>query len=220
MGNIRYLILFMSLIIVHELGHFLTAKFLKWKGGKIYIYPYGGITKLNEKINVPIKEELLVLVMGPLTQVLFFYLVIMILPDRYLDIFKSYHLFILGFNLLPIYPLDGGRLLGLLLQEAIAFRKSLRICIKVSYFIIIGLCGYFIYDFSVFFLLVLSLTLLKVLDVSKEEPYLFEKFLLERRLYKFSFKKRKVIKRKEDMKRDTEHFIKIGEEYVKEKEFL
>ena len=57
-------------------------------------------------------------------------------------------------------------------------------------------------------------------NYKKEEPYLFEKFLLERRLYKFSFKKRKVIKRKEDMKRDTEHFIKIGEEYVKEKEFL
>lgn len=220
MGNIRYLILFMILIIVHELGHFLTAKLLKWKGGKIYIYPYGGITKLNEKVNVPIKEELLVLIMGPITQVLFFYGMMFILPDRYIDIFKNYHLFILGFNLLPIYPLDGGRLLGLILQEKIAFRKSLRICIYVSYFVILILMGYFIYDFSFFFLLVLALKLLKVLDASKDEPYLFEKFLLERRLYKFSFKKKKVIKSKEEMKRDTYHFLKKGKEYIKESDFL
>lgn len=212
--------IFMSLIIVHELGHFLTAKFLKWKGGKIYIYPYGGITKLNEKVNVPIKEELLVLVMGPIFQIVFFYIIINIIPTRYIDILKNYHLFILGFNLLPIYPLDGGRLLGLVLQEITAFRKSLRICITISYFIIIVLCGYFIYDFSLFFLLVLALTLLKVFDTSKEEPYLFEKFLLERRLYNFTFKKRKVIKNKEDMKRDTKHFIKSGKDYIEEKDFL
>ena len=41
------------LIIIHELGHILTANLLHIKLQKIYIYPLGGISKLN----IPIKYK-------------------------------------------------------------------------------------------------------------------------------------------------------------------
>lgn len=220
MGNIRYLMLFMSLIIVHELGHFLTAKLLKWKTDKIYIYPYGGVSKFNEKVNVPLKEEFLVLLAGPITQVMFFFMFSKILPDRYLTTLTTYHYFILVFNLLPIYPLDGGRLFSLILQEVLPLKRSLYLSIKVSYITILFAILYTYYDFSLFLFFVFLLTLDKLREESKKINYIFEKFLLERRMYKFFWKKKKVIKEVEEMKRDTYHYFKENGNYKKEEEIL
>ena len=70
----------MSLIIVHEFGHLLMAKHYKWNTDKIYIYPLGGITKFDVIINKPLKEELLIMLMGPIFQVVYFYLLTFLFP--------------------------------------------------------------------------------------------------------------------------------------------
>ena len=70
------MLLYLLLIIVHELGHFFTAKYFNWEIDKIYIYPLGGLTKFKTLINKPLKEELLVTIMGPIFQILFFNLII------------------------------------------------------------------------------------------------------------------------------------------------
>ena len=62
----------MSLIFVHEMGHFLTSKLLKWKTDKICIYPLGGVTVLNDDINKSLKEEFLIVIMGPIFQMIFY----------------------------------------------------------------------------------------------------------------------------------------------------
>lgn len=212
--------LFMTLIIVHELGHFLIAKFLGWQTDKIYIYPYGGVSKFNEKVNVPLKEEFLVLIAGPLIQVLFFLLFCKVLPERYHETLTLYHYFILIFNLLPIYPLDGGRILSLILQEVLPLKRSIYISIKLSYITIILTLIYIFCDFSLFLFFVLLLTLDKVREEGKKINYIFEKFLLERRMYKFFWKKKKVIKEVDEMKRDTYHYFKDKNNYYKEEEIL
>jgi len=220
MGNIRYLILFMSLIFVHEIGHFLTALLLGWKVGEIHLYPYGGMTKLNEKINVSLKEEFLVLGMGPIFQTLFFFLMMPILEERYQSIFKSYHFFILFFNLLPIYPLDGGRLLNLILSEVIPFKKSLVLSVKLSYLVIVISCLFLFQNSSYFLFLVFFFFIIKLQKEKRDIPFVFSKFLLERRLYHFTFPKRKKINLPEEMMRDTLHFFKKDSSLISEKEFL
>ena len=47
-GYYQNLIALTSLIIVHELGHYLTAKLLKFNVSQIIIYPYGGLTKIKD----------------------------------------------------------------------------------------------------------------------------------------------------------------------------
>lgn len=220
MGSIRNLMLFMILIMVHELGHFLIAKLLGWKTDKIYIYPYGGVSKFNEKVNVALKEEFLVLIAGPITQVMFFFMLSKILPERYLSTFSLYHYFILIFNLLPVYPLDGGRLLSLVMEEVLPFKKSLYLSIRLSYITIVLVLIYIFYDFSLFLFFVLLLTLDKVYEERKKLDFIFEKFLLERRMYNFFWKKKKVIREIGEMKRDCYHYFKDNDNYYKEEEIL
>ena len=69
-----FLIIFL-IIIIHEFGHLLMALLFKWNIDKISIYPYGGCVKFNEKINRPLKEELLILISGPFFQILFFIII-------------------------------------------------------------------------------------------------------------------------------------------------
>ena len=58
------------LIIFHELGHAITGVLLEFKLDKIIIYPYGGITKFNNLLNTSLNKEILVIVMGPIIQII------------------------------------------------------------------------------------------------------------------------------------------------------
>ena len=59
-GYFPNLIIFTSIIIIHELGHHTIAKINKLNVEKIIIYPYGGLVKMNNPINTSIKKELAV----------------------------------------------------------------------------------------------------------------------------------------------------------------
>ena len=74
-GHFINLIVFTSLIIIHELGHYITSIIFKYKVDKIIIYPYGGVTKLNTIINTNITKDLLVAVSGIIFQTLYFIII-------------------------------------------------------------------------------------------------------------------------------------------------
>lgn len=211
----------MSLIFIHELGHFLTAFFLGWKTDKICLYPYGGISLFKQYVNVHRKEEWLVLIMGPLFQIVFFNFVYPSLDNLYLrNIFSNYHLFLLIFNLLPVYPLDGGKIFLLILSYFNSYRNSFILVIYFSYFIVILLCGYFFISKTFILVGVLIILYFKIKKEKQQFPYIFQKFLLERTLYNFSFKKRKVIHQVNDMMLDTFHYFNTSNGLVDEKEYL
>ena len=71
-GHYLNLIVFTSLIVVHELGHYLIARINHFKVDKIIIYPYGGLTKINDLLNRDICEELLIATAGIIFQYLFY----------------------------------------------------------------------------------------------------------------------------------------------------
>ena len=114
-GNFNNFLLYFSIIFIHELGHLTMGLIFGWKIDNISFYPYGGVTKFNEDINRPLKEELLILLMGPLTQIIYYLIIINFISLRNINIFRYYHYSILIFNLLPIYPLDGGKILNIFL---------------------------------------------------------------------------------------------------------
>lgn len=186
------------------------AKFFKWNVDKIYFYPYGGFTKFNEDLNKPKIQELLIMLAGPLFQILYFFLVRNFLTVNELELFKSYHYSILMFNLLPVYPLDGGKFFNIILNYFMSFRSSFKCTIYFSYVCLVVVCLFFLLNnisISLSSLLVFVLVICKLTEEFKKERFYFNKFLLERHLNNYKFPKIKVIKGIDDMSRDYKHVI-------------
>lgn len=223
-GLFKNIIYFSSIIFIHELGHFLTAKILGWKTDKIYFYPYGGFTKFNDDLNKPKKEELLIMIMGPIFQIIYYLIINDFLTTSEFELFRSYHYSILLFNLLPIYPLDGGKLLNIICNYFLSFRDSFRFTLVLSYLIFFIGVFFLLYKkicFSLSFVMILVMIICKLTEESKKEKYYFNKFLLERYLNPYKFSKIKVINRLIDMKRDYKHvFFYKGKTHSEKEELL
>lgn len=212
-------IIISSLIVFHELGHFLIAILFKIDVDKIYIYPFGGISKFNIPLNYSIFKELIILISGPIFQEIMKCLLLIIMP-RYHQYIIIYHYGILIFNLLPIYPLDGGKFVQLILSIFIPYKRSLNIAIKISY---ITILIYFIFSIQNLKINVIIVTLFLIYKVKKEAQminYLYEKFMLERYLNDYKFKDSKLITNKCNFYKNKRHLIRENNAYYLEKDYL
>ena len=169
------------------------------------------------KINTPLIEELIILVMGPLFQVIAYYLLINIFKE--VELIKMYHLGILSFNLLPVYPLDGGRILNLLINKKYPFYKSFEISIIISYLIVIIILftnikiGINIIIIEVFLILLIHK------EEKKKEIY-FQKFILERYFNNLNYKKSIMINNIKKLYKYRTNYIKIGKNIYTEKDYI
>ena len=209
MGFFKQYIIFMIIIFTHELGHILASIFLKWKIDKIVILPFGCLIKFREYINKPIIEEFIISIMGIIFQLLFIY-----------RINRIYNLIIIMFNLLPIYPLDGSKILNLLLNKISNFRLSYLITIYVSYIVVFLLEIIIIIRRDIISFIILMPLIVGVIKEYNNRYNIINKFYLERYLYKFNFKKKKVISNIKKMKRDYAHIFKNNNKYINEYEIL
>ena len=189
----------------------------KWNIDKIYFYPYGGCTKFNTIINVSLCDELLILIAGPLTQIIFYFIVRNFFSYSNLILLSRYNYLILAFNLLPIYPLDGGRLINIFLRTIIPYKKSLKISFYLSFIIILFLL---IYKKTVVFLIIIFFILYKSYEEKRKIKEYFNKFLLERCLYSFNFKKTKTVNCVNNFYFHKRHIIKENNGYITEKNYL
>ena len=210
------------IIIVHELGHLTMAHHYKWNFDKIAIYPFGGCCKFDEKVNRSLKEELMILLSGPLFQVGLFFIISIfqangLMTFRNFTIFKTYHYTLLIFNLLPIYPLDGGRILNIVINYIMPYKKGNKLVVIVSFLIIV---------IMMFFYRNLNFTLMGILLTSelflyfKRQDYLYNRMLLERYMDRFCFKRLKTINNKDSMYKERRHIILFNNKYITEREYL
>ena len=131
---------------------------------------------------------------------------------------KDYSLAILIFNLLPVYPLDGSKFINIVLNKITSFKKSHLITIYISLLTVIIVV--IKYSFNLIFVLILSFIMYRVVYEIKNHNYIFNRFLLERYLKRYNFKRKKVVKRVEDMRRDYLHVFKCKDAYIPEVEIL
>ncbi len=153
--------------------------------------------------------------MGPLFQIIF---VIICMNINYNEVLLNYSTLILAFNLLPIYPLDGAKILNIILNKITSFKKSHIITIYTSFLLIILLI--LKTKFNLLLILIVTFLIITLKKEIQNHHNLFNAFLLERYMYNFNFQKTKTIKNIKDMKRDYKHLIYNGKIYIKEKEFL
>ena len=140
----------MFFCIIHELGHIIIGLLLKMKPEKLELMPYGltvsfkvNIDDLNKKIKKGTLLELkkiIVAFSGPLLSLALAIIFLYINPIYITKQDAVYsNILILLFNLLPLYPLDGGRILKSLLHIELGSQEAKKIINIISNIVIIML---------------------------------------------------------------------------------
>ncbi len=131
--NIEKYAVFMLFIIIHEMAHLVTGIVLGVKPKRIDVYALGLSLEFYSFGHITYKNlrRILIYIAGPLINFAIAIVLIILNDKTYLDII--YINLILGFfNLLPIYPMDGGRILKQLLTIVKGEKASKIITNKVS----------------------------------------------------------------------------------------
>ena len=123
-----YYVAFLLFSILHEIGHYLVALYFSFEIEKIMILPFGGFLLLKDLGNHYVYEEIGMLLCGPFINLIWFIFFLFIKEP----LLAKINIYILIFNLLPVYPLDGSKLLLLFLSYFIDYQKAMQIQIKVS----------------------------------------------------------------------------------------
>ncbi|MDR6226407.1 M50 family metallopeptidase [Desmospora profundinema] len=130
-GQFMEVITLFVLVLIHELGHVTAARSFGWRMKTIELLPFGGVAQTDEWGTVSAREEIAVALAGP------FHNVIMILTgilffragwwsEEWMLYFVQGNALMAGFNLLPLYPLDGGRILQALLSYRLPYRQAIQ----------------------------------------------------------------------------------------------
>ncbi len=145
------LLLFLSAAVAaleHECAHAFAARRAGFTLDQIVLMPYGAVIK-GDIAGMPPRQELGVLLAGPLVNAftaLGFAALWWLFPETYpyTDVAAYISLSLFLVNLLPAYPLDGGRILRLALRPLGESRAAL-ISRIVSLVIAAAIVGYFVY---------------------------------------------------------------------------
>lgn len=153
-----------ALILIHELGHVTAAWSFGWKIHSLELLPFGGVAQMEEWGTAPAREEIMVALAGP------FYHLYMILfsigfwkagwwEQAWTEYFVVANLSIALFNLLPIYPLDGGRIVQALLSKILPYQRCLQVSLYSSFllsFVFAGLSFWFVSGMQLFPFLIIA----------------------------------------------------------------
>ena len=131
-----------------------------------------------------------------------------------------YHYGILFFNLLPIYPLDGGKLTQLILSLFLPYKKSLQTSILISYIVILIYIIVNITSIKINGVIISIFLIHKVYIEQNKVCFIYEKFLLERYLNNYKFKQSKIIVDEKSFYKNKRHLIRKENKYLLEKEYL
>lgn len=136
-GQIKPLLCLLVIVCVHELGHAAAACYYHWRIRRIFLLPFGGTVEVEEHGNRPLKEELAVILCGPLQHVplqlmAWLFMEASLISHDVFTMFTFYNIAIFLVNLLPVWPLDGGKLFFLLLSVFYPFQRAHALAIKGS----------------------------------------------------------------------------------------
>lgn len=173
--SVAYILILFICVFLHELGHALMAKRYGIATRSIVLLPIGGVASL-EKIPSEPKKEIAVALAGPavnlvISGLLLVYHLIAGFPN--IEAGTAFRLqastlpfmvmianvFLGGFNLLPAFPMDGGRVLRALLAIRMNRERATAAALKIAtvFAVIFGVYGLFNNPFMVFIALFIFL---------------------------------------------------------------
>lgn len=167
--GLAFVIALFVIIVLHELGHALTARRYGIRTRDITLLPIGGVARLERMPEDP-RQELAVALAGPAVNValaFIFFLVLIVLRQPFFPVDLGdvsimsvnflrrllwVNVILAGFNLLPAFPMDGGRVLRAFLAMNMDYIRATHVAANVgqAMALIFGFVGLFTNPFLVF----------------------------------------------------------------------
>ena len=159
-----FIVLFLFVFVVfHELAHSVVARHYGIKVRKIILYPIGGVSEIEEIPDNP-SQEWRMAVAGPLTSLVLGATLLTIslfalkqafniytfttITGNFLTDLATLNIYLGAFNLIPAFPMDGGRVFRALLAERLKYSDATRYAVYIGkiFGIAMVLIG-FVYNF-------------------------------------------------------------------------
>lgn len=155
--QIKIYTILMIFALIHELGHLIAGLLLGLKAKSINIMPFGLSLNFEDYSNKSLLKKLIIALAGPLTNLI---IIILGIYNGWENEIIYANMLIGLFNLIPLYPLDGGRIIKYTIQlttnnkdaEIVTYKLS---NILIVFLTIISLLG-FVWLQNIGILLILS----------------------------------------------------------------
>jgi Zn-dependent protease/predicted transcriptional regulator len=164
--GVAFILALFLCVVLHEYGHALTARRFGIATRDITLLPIGGVARLERMPDNP-NQELWVALAGPAVNVVLAALLaaylfltghfepvkqIGLTHGLFLERLLFANLFLVGFNLIPAFPMDGGRVLRAILAKRMEYERATRIATSVGQGLafVFGFLGLFTNPFLVF----------------------------------------------------------------------
>ena len=166
LASVLFILAIFVTIILHELGHALTARRFGIKTRDITVLPIGGLARLECMPDIP-RQELWVALAGPAVNLVIGAVCYALMVasvgtgptltldpsgPSFLERFTSVNFALAIFNMIPAFPMDGGRALRAVLAERIDYTRATQVAASVGQglALVFGLVGLFLSPVLVF----------------------------------------------------------------------
>lgn len=171
---------YIVVLYLHEYGHYLMLRKLGYEAEQIIFSVYG--SRLESHSHYQPKDEILIALAGPMINVIFIVCTVAlwwVVPSIYLftETFVFCNLVVLVFNLLPIYPLDGGRVVLAISSLKIKRKKLEKISSRVC--LVLGVIVLILFIVSLFIKINYNLLFIGIFLTLNSTGYISQNYLID-----------------------------------------
>jgi stage IV sporulation protein FB len=158
-SGLLFIVLLFLCVLLHEFGHIFTARAFGVRTPDVILLPIGGVARL-ERIPERPSQEFLIAIAGPAVNIVIALILILLDSahpslDRLaavesanasmIDRLAAVNLFLALFNLIPAFPMDGGRVLRALLAARLGYVRATEIAAMIGQGVafVLGFIGLF-----------------------------------------------------------------------------